>query len=312
VIAALNSPARRLTFAIVVSVLLHAAVLWLPYIHLPLAKVAFPPLSVRLVSLPKHVEPPMASPEPANPKSTRAPNASGKAKAKTMKKMDKTEGQAAAHPFPKRLMLSFVVQKDGDGLMTGEIHHQLEIHGNKYTLKSMRQTAGPASLNNGDQLTQTSRGNIGERGLQPETFEENEINKSGKKSHRATFDWTAQKVRYSHGGESALPDTAQDMLSFMYQISQIPMNADFFPLPITDGGHMEQYLIEIGAQDDISTPMGKLRSLHLRKIHAQGEVYFEIWLAQEYRLFPVKFRQLDGSDNVTDEYVIAEILATDE
>jgi len=54
------------------------------------------------------------------------------------------------------------------------------------------------------------------------------------------------------------------------------------------------------------------RSLPLRKIHAQGEAYFEIWLGLEYRLLPVKFRQIDSSDEVTDEFVIADIRAAEE
>ena len=54
------------------------------------------------------------------------------------------------------------------------------------------------------------------------------------------------------------------------------------------------------------------RALHLRKIHAQCEAYFEIWLGLEYRLLPVKFRQIDSSDEVTDEFVIADIRAAEE
>jgi hypothetical protein len=58
--------------------------------------------------------------------------------------------------------------------------------------------------------------------------------------------------------------------------------------------------------------MGKLRALHLRKMHAQGEAYFEIWLGLEYRLLPVKFRMVNALDKVTEEYVISDILAADE
>ena len=47
-------------------------------------------------------------------------------------------------------------------------------------------------------------------------------------------------------------------------------------------------------------------------MHARGEAYFEIWLGLEYRLLPVKFRLVDGSDNVTEEFVISGIRAADE
>jgi len=49
--------------------------------------------------------------------------------------------------------------------------------------------------------------------LQPETFEEEKINDNDQQNIKATFDWLSHKLRFSHGGETALPAGAQDMLS---------------------------------------------------------------------------------------------------
>jgi hypothetical protein len=255
VIAAFRNPARRITLAIALSVLIHAAILWLPYIQLPQARVQLPPLSVMLEPLPNPVELIAEKPELANPLTKLDDSSSAKPVTKAMVAMNRTEENTAIHPFPKHLQLTFAVYKDADDFRTGEIHHQLDIHGGRYTLKSVRQTAGLASLRNGDRLIQTSHGKIGEHGLQPDTFEEEIITKGGTQSLQATFDRTAQKLRFSHGGETALPADAQDILSFMYQISQLPMNEEFFPLPISDGAQLQQYQIEIGAKEDITTPM---------------------------------------------------------
>ena len=315
-IAAFRTPSRRISLAIALSVLIHTVILWLPYIQLPQAKVELPPLSVRLESLPKPVEliakkPGLAKPEPANHLTKPDDSASAKPVTKAMNAMSRTKETTAIHPFPMHLQLTFTVYKDADGFRTGEIQHQLDIHGGRYTLKSVRLTAGPASLRNSDQLIQTSHGKIDEHGLQPETFEEEKITKGGKKSLQVTFDRAAQRLRFSHGSETALPADAQDMLSFIYQISQLPMNGEFFPLPVSDGAQLQQYQIEIGAKEDITTPIGKLRALHLRKMHTQGEAYFEIWLGLEYRLLPVKFHQVDSSGKVTEESVISGIRAAD-
>ncbi len=316
-IAAFRTPTRRIGLAIALSVLIHAAILWLPYIQLPQAKVQLPPLSVRLEPLPKPVEliaekPELAKPEPANPLTKPDDSASAKPVTKAMVAMNRTEETTAIRPFPKHLQLTFAVYKGADDFRTGEIHHQLDIHGGRYTLKSVRQTAGLASLRNSDRLIQTSHGKIGEHGLQPDTFEEEKITRGGTQSLQATFDRAVQKLRFSHGGETALPADAQDILSFMYQLSQFPMNGEFFPLPISDGAQLQQYQIEVGAKEDIATPMGKLRALHLRKMHTQGEAYFEIWLGLEYRLLPVKFSQVDSSGKVTEEFVISGIRAADD
>jgi hypothetical protein len=304
VIAALNSPALRITFAISLSVLLHGALLWLPYIQLPHTQIVLPPLTARLEPLPKPAERPAAKQKPANPITRSNGSASTKAAAGTMAEMDKTEESSAARPFPKHVRLTFVVLKGADGSRTGEIRHQLDISGDSYNLKSVRQTSGLTSLSNSDRL--------GDHGLQPETYEEEAITKAGRQSLQATFDRPAQKLRFSRGSETALSADAQDALSFMYQLSQLSMRGEYFPLPVSDGAQLQQYQIEIGLKMDLSTPMGKLHTLQLRTMHAPGEAYFEIWLGLEYRLLPVKFSRVDGSDNVIEEFVITDIRATDE
>jgi len=312
VIAVLRTPARRIALAIGLSVLIHAAILWLPYIQLPQARVELPPLSVRLEPLPKPVETIAAKPDAGYPLAKSEIGAPAKPQASTMAAMDKTEQATAAQPFPKHLQLRFTVYKGADGFRIGEILQQLDIQGDRYNLKSVRQTSGLASLRNSDRLIQTSRGSLVATGLQPQVFEEERITKGGKQSMQATFDQTTQKLRFSQGGETALPEDAQDALSFLYQLSQIRMNGEFFPLPVSDGTQLQQYQIEIGAKEEIDTPMGKLSTLHLRKMHARGEGYFEIWLGLEYRLLPVKFDLVDGSGNVTEELVISSIRAADE
>jgi len=318
VIAAfLRTPARRIALAIALSVLIHAVILWLPYITLPQAKVQLPPLSVRLEPLPKPVEiiaekPEHAKPVPANAMTKSDDSASTQPASKSMAAMNRTEQTTATQPFPKHLQLTFTVYKGKDGYRTGEILQQLDISVGRYTLKSVRQTSGLASLRSDDRIIRTSHGKIDERGLWPETFEEEKITAGNKQDRQSTFDRTSGKLRFSNGSESELPADAQDSLSFLYQLSQIPMTEEYFPLPVSDGAQLRQYQIEIGSKEDITTPMGKLRALHLRSMHARGEAYFEIWLGLQYRLLPVKFSQVDSLGNVTEEMVISGIRAKDE
>ena len=83
-------------------------------------------------------------------------------------------------------------------------------------------------------------------------------------------------------------------------------------MPVSDGTQLQRDQIEIGEKEDIATPMGKLSTLHLRKMHTHGEAYFEIWLGLEYRLLPVRFRQVDSAGEVTEEFAISGIRAADE
>jgi len=286
--------------------------LFAPMVESPPDRMILPPLSARLEPLPKPTAPPAAKPVSANPAASPDGDASVEQAAEAMEAMAKTEEPTATRPLPKHIRLTFDVYKGADGFKTGEIRHRLDIHGNRYTLQAVKQTAGLASLLDSDQLIQTSRGKIDEHGLHPETFNMETITAGGKHNLKASFDWAAQKLHFSDGGETVLPVGAQDILSFRYQLSQLPMHGEFFTLSVSDGDQLEQYEIEIGGVEDITTPMGNLRALHLRKMHSQRQAYFEIWLGQEYRLLPVKFRQVDSSNEVTEEIVVSDIRASDE
>lgn len=301
---------RRIVFAIVLSVLVHAVILWLPYWQLPHGKVPLPPLTARLELLPKPVAQLNAKTEPVNQLSRPADSPPAKPVNNTAYAMKEMEKSAVSRQFPRHLRLTFIAYKVADIFRSGELRHQLDIHGNRYVLTSVKQATGPTS-----RLVQTSHGRIDEHGLRPEVFQEEAISANGQQRREATFDWAESSLNITDGDDTALPADTQDILSFMYQLVQFlqpPIHREFFPMPITDGAGLENTQIEIGAVENISTPMGDLHALHLRKMHGQGEPYFEIWLGLEYRLLPVKFRQVDGSGNVTEEFTISDIRASDE
>lgn len=222
------------------------------------------------------------------------------------------EEPQAAHPLPRRAQLTFGVNKGLNGLRIGEVKHLLELNGGEYILKAETQTIGLARLFKNYLQIQTSRGKVGKQGLQPELFEEEKTMSDGKQNLKATFDRSSQKLRFSHGGEIALPDSTQDILSIFYQLSQLRMNREVIPIFVSNGKKLEKYELVVGAEEEIITPLGKLRALPLRKLHAQGEEGFEIWLGLEYRLLPVRIRPIERSGEVAGEIVITDIRVADE
>lgn len=310
-IAFLHTPARRISAAIALSLLVHAIVLWLPYFHLPRANVELPPLTVRLEPPPQPAKTRPAGPAPATALAKPGGRAAAGAGSSTLPRMAKTAAAMANRPLPKRLQLVFIVFQGDSGSRTGEIRQQLDIRADRYTLTSQRHSAGLNRLSNSDRMDQSSSGRIGAHGLQPDSYDEDIVSRDGTQRSQAMFDWKTRTIRYSDGSTAALPADTQDMLSFMYQLSQAPMNGEIIALPVSDGEQLQQYQIEIGLKQDLATPLGKLRVLYLRKIHAPGESYFEIWLGLQYRLLPVKFRLVDGSDQAIEEYLISDIRAGD-
>ena len=220
--------------------------------------------------------------------------------------------EPVAHPLPKHAQLKFAVYLGQDHFQIGEITHRLEISRDKYILKAETQTTGLARLFKSYQLIQTSHGKAGNFGLQPEGYEEEQNVSSGKQKTNVTFNWAGNKLHFSHGGETELPPDAQDILSFLYQLSRLPLHNKVISIAITTGKKLEKYELEIGAEEEIVTQMGKLRALPLRRLHSQGGDGMEVWLGLEYRLLPIKFRQIKRSSEMVLEVVISDIRVADE
>jgi hypothetical protein len=312
VIAALRPPARRISIAIALSALIHAVILWLP--HLPLAhhEIHLPALSARLETLPAHET--HSATKPVTLKQTKIsrgklPDKPSNQVASQMKELKKS---VSSNQFPKHVVLSFAINRSSDIFNIDVLRHELEINGDKYSLKETRQTGKVKNLLDKEQFIQSSYGKISEHGLQPEIFRQEKVHGTGIQTQNTTFDWATQKIHFSHGDEIALTANSQDTLSFMYQLSQLPLGGEYFPLPISDGTQLKLFRIEIGNKEEISTPMGTLQALHLREMHANDEPFFEIWLGLEYRMLPIKFRQVDASGKTIEEDVISDIRASDE
>jgi len=331
---------RLIALAFALSLLLHSAALWLPQVQLPHNEALPPPLMAKLEPLPKRAANPAPQPaakpklavpaepevEPASPAPEPAPVSAVEEAASVAAIPETTSASAvavesaevaventvAAHPLPRRAQLTFAVYHGLNGFQLGEVKHQLEINGNEYTLKSVTRTIGLAKLFKSYQLTQTSRGKVDQQGLHPDTFKEEKIMSGSTQNLGASFDWPSQILRFSHGGETALPADTQDILSILYQLSQLSLNSKITALAVSNGKKLEKYELEIVAEEEISTPLGHLRALHLRKLHKQGGNGFEIWLGLEYRLLPVKFSLIKPSGEVAGEVVISAIRVADE
>jgi len=108
----------------------------------------------------------------------------------------------------------------------------------------------------------------------------------------------------------ALPEGTQDLLSALYQFAFTlagsgPPPDGVFRLPITNGRKLDSYGYGVVGEEGLETPLGKLKTLHLSKLHNPGEEGTEIWLAADYHYLPVRIRvtdkQGDSAEQLIDE-----------
>lgn len=329
-----RQPAGRIFIAIALSLLIHTVLLLGPnLVQLAPFEAALPPLTAKLEPLPKIIVKPAAKPKPkphvaAKPKPDKpaapteiAPATPPEAPvtAEEMTEIPAPVAPAAvieeakpAHPLPKHAQLTFIAYK-GTSFQVGEARHRLEINDDhRYSLQVGMNTTGIASMFKTFELSQQSSGTVSATGLRPEEFTENKLTSKGKQALSAQFDWQAGQLSFSNGTQSSLPDQAQDILSFLYQFSQLPLDQATLPMHVSNGKKLENYQLAVGEEEEIQTRLGKLRAIPLRKIHAPGEEGLEIWLGLEYRLLPVQIRQLDRNGEIAGQMVISEIRLSEE
>ena len=332
-IPALSLPKRptgRIVLAIALSALVHAILLFAPLVKLPPVEVPLPPLTAKLEPLPRVAAkpaPPRKSkhkPRPAPPVPAEAPPAESVSTEEPQidaepqpsaidEAIDKTaEEVRPAHPLPKHAQLIFIAYT-GTDFKIGEARHSLEIDDDKnYILRVGMNTTGLASIFKTFESEHQSSGTLTAQGLRPNKFSETKNTSKGKESLEAKFSWEEKVLSFLNGNSMPLPEQAQDVVSFLYQLSQLSLDNGAISMYISNGKKLERYEFTVGEEEMIQTHLGRLRALPLHKVHAQGEEGLDIWLGLEYRLLPVKLRMFDRKGQIAGEMVISEIRVADE
>ena len=332
-----KSPVASIVLAIILSVLVHLALLFTPMIALAPTEVPLPPLVAKLEPLPKIAPPPKPKkktppatpkpvepvaeklpapeiPQPDMPESAATPAPASEVIAATVIAEDanKTEEAQPAHPLPKKAQLNYSVYK-GSNFKVGEARLRFQIDDDKsYSIEVGANTTGIVSLFKKFDLVQASSGILTPQGLRSNEFSETRLSGDGQEYRAAKFNWMEKTLSFSGGGSVALPDRSQDIVSFMFQLSQIPWDRTPIMMNISNGRKLERYEIDIGEEETIDTQMGKLRAIPFRKRHAPNEEGLDIWLAVEYRLLPVKISKTDRNGNIDSQLLISEIRVADE
>jgi hypothetical protein len=342
VIALPRTSIGRIALAIVLSLMAHLIVLFAPLVKLPPSGIPLPLLTARLEPLPQVSVKPVLEPPPkiaARPAPARKPKPSFQPAPvvpdtvspgenldensppetpqidpvpQSPPASEVVENIKPVHPLPKRAQLTFIAYK-GTDFQVGEARHLLEIGDDKsYTLKVGMNTTGLASVFKTFELNQQSGGTLTAQGLRPNKYSEIKNTSKGKEALDAKFVWEEKSLSFSNGSHTRLPEQAQDIISFMYQLSQMPLDKGAISMYISNGKKLERYELAVGEEEMIQTGLGQMRALPLRKIYLLGEEGLEVWLGLEYRLLPVKIRQIDRTGQIAGEMVISEIRVADE
>ena len=192
--------------------------------------------------------------------------------------------------LPTSGYLKFVVIKESLGMQIGMAEHRWKFSADgSYRLQSRIETSGLAALFKPLRQEHESRGQMGPTGLQPIHFS---VLRNGQpRGEDADFDWQAGEVVLERdGSRHPLHPGSQDVLSLNYQLAYLSRLEEGIRIGVVTGKKYEHYALDAMGEEDIDTPAGRFRTLHLR---AAGETLTEIWLALDHQRLPVKIRFTD-------------------
>ncbi len=186
--------------------------------------------------------------------------------------------------------IRFAIYKESLGLQIGRAEHRWEFaEDGSYRLTGITETSGLAALFKPVRLQTESRGRMVAGGMQPDSYR---TLKNGKDANEnADFDWATGAVTLSRDGSvRPIAPGTQDILSLNYQLAYLGKLAEGSTLGVVTGKKYERYAIDSLGEEEIETPAGRFRTLHLR---AMTDSVTEIWIALDRQRLPVKIRFTD-------------------
>lgn len=187
-------------------------------------------------------------------------------------------------------VLRFAIIKESLGLQVGRAEHRWEFsEDGRYRLLGVTETSGLAALLKPVRLEIESQGRMVPGGLQPDRLRSR---KNGQDSNEnADFDWAGGVVSLSRDGSvREIAKGSQDILSLNYQLAYLGRLAEGSRIGVVTGKKYERYELDSLGEEEIDTPAGRFRSLHLR---AMTDNTTEIWIALDRQRLPVKIRFTD-------------------
>ena len=201
-----------------------------------------------------------------------------------------TPAQPVKPILPATGTIRFAIFKESLGFQVGRAEHRWEFtEDGRYRLTGITETSGLVSLFKPIRLETESSGRLVAGGLQPETYR---TLKNGKEAGEdADFEWSKAEVRLSRDGSvQSIAKGTQDILSLNYQFAYLGGLAEGSVIGVVTGRKYERYAVDSLGEEEIETPAGRFRTLHLR---AMTDKTTEVWIALDRQRLPVRIRITD-------------------
>jgi hypothetical protein len=204
--------------------------------------------------------------------------------------------QPAQAAWPSQFSIRYRVLFGEDGFTLGRSTYTWQARNGRYSLDSVAESSGVASLFISGRIVQHSEGRIGPAGLQPELYT---LQRNPRRKDTVRFDWGNGLLRQdSQQGDQPLPKATQDLLGFPFHLALTAQpTAAEFTLHVTNGRKLKQYTFRDLGQESVKAAGRQARAQHLRGTRP-GEEALDVWLDSRGGRLPLMIRTLDDKGKV--------------
>jgi hypothetical protein len=222
------------------------------------------------------------------------------------------EPPAAPADYPLRnVRLVYDLLHGESRTWVANVVHTFRTDGTRYEAEAAAEGVGFVSLFYRGRFVQRSRGVIGPAGLVPEEYTLDRGR--GDPTERAVFDWDDGRVDLAWRDErrtAALPAGTQDPLSVLHQVYFMQPMAFSSRLAVATSRKLDHHVYELLGDEDLQTPMGLVRALHIGRVEQDGSV-LEVWLDRDRDMLPVRIYSRDRKGTILDQ-VVREVALAEE
>lgn len=198
--------------------------------------------------------------------------------------------------LPERMEIRYQVRAGEDGFILGRAIYTWHRRGGHYSLVSIAEASGLASLFISGRIIQLSEGEIAEAGLRPGQYW---LQRKARRQDVARFDWINGRLNLgSEQSGQTLPDGAQDLLGFPFHLAlTVRLSEQDFLLPVTNGRKLQDYHFQNLGRETLELGGQTRQALHLQGSRS-GEGSLDVWLDIQGTWLPLVIRTLDTKGKV--------------
>lgn len=117
------------------------------------------------------------------------------------------------------------------------------------------------------------------------------------------FEWDKKTVTnhvQKSNWQMNIVEKVQDKLSYQLQLQQdFIAGKEKFTYKIADGGHLKEYKFEKVAEETLKTPLGKVKTIKVKRSRENDERVTYAWLAKDWNYMLVRLQQEEKGDSYT-------------